>query len=113
METSGGSSLGMVTTVRAHQKVGQSWGPTWGPLFAKSCLIGKKVPKRTPRKIIKLSKGAPTGVLRSIRKRVSVFSHDGDSLFQEREGWSGSRTSPQPQLLSLLFGNETTRPDTK
>ncbi len=38
----------------------------------------QKVPKRTPRKIIKLRKGAPREVLRSTGKSVSVFSHGGD-----------------------------------
>jgi len=52
--------------------------PHGDPLSAKSCFIGEKVPKRTPRKIIKFSKGTPTEVLRFIGKSVSVFSHGGD-----------------------------------
>jgi hypothetical protein len=46
----------------------------------------KKVPKRTPRKIIKFRKGAPSVVLRSIGKSVSVFSHGGDATRRWERG---------------------------
>src|SRR5271157_2718098 len=50
-----------------------------GTLYLQNCVfLVKKVPKRTPRKIIKFRKGAPREVLRSIEKSVSVFSHGGD-----------------------------------
>ena len=47
----------------------------------------KKVPKRTPSKIITLRNGAPKVVLRSIWISVSVFSHGGDRV--GGEVWDG------------------------
>jgi len=63
-----------------------------GTLYSQNCVfLVKKVPKRTPRKIIKFRKGAPTEVLRFIGKSVSVFSHGGDMTRRWERGARKSR----------------------
>jgi hypothetical protein len=57
----------------------QTMGTLIGTLYLQNRVSSvKKVPKRTPRRIVKFGKNSPQVVLRFIGKSVSVFSHGVD-----------------------------------